>query len=213
MKKLILMLICVLATLSASAQTKLNWSVNLGLGASTWMGDGADGTDGRFSSKFGVGLDIPMTNLISFRTGLYYATKGATMDADFDIEGKSTTLDAKITQRYFQAPLLAAFHIGTGKNFDVVVSAGPYLAVGFGGKSQIEIDDLSIEWSTFKDSKINGQEFSQGLHRFDAGIQTGLDFDFPNWVVGADAEFGLAKLSSGDAPRNFAFFVNVGFKF
>lgn len=213
MKKLIFMLICVLATLSASAQSKLNWSVNVGLGASTWMGDGSDGVDGRFNNKVGVGLDIPMTNLISFRTGLYCATKGAGQSEKFEYEGKTSKLDVNVTQRYFQAPLLAAFHLGTGKNFDVVLSAGPYLAVGICGRTEVEIDDLSIEWSTFKDSEINGQEFSKGLHRFDAGIQTGVDLDFPCWVVGADAEFGLAKLSSGDAPRNFAFYLNVGFKF
>lgn len=212
MKKLILMMVCVLSTLTAAAQTKIAWSMELGLGVSTWMGKDANGAKGLFNPKIGVGIDIPMTSLISFQSGLSWVSKGAKYDYSGSIPGLGSGLDVKSNQNYFQMPLLAAFHIGTGSNFDLILKAGPYLALGVCGKTEVEYDDLSIGWNTFGDSKVGDQKMP-GLHRFDAGVITGFDLDFPSWYVGCDAEFGVCKIADGDAPRNFAFFVNLGYKF
>ena len=209
MKKLILMLFCALTTLTAAAQTKMSWNVELGLGVSTWMGGESDGSKGLFNPKIGVGVDLPLTNLVSFQTGLHWVSKGASVDTEILDKGK---LDLKVNQNYFQAPLLAAFHLGTGSSFDLVLKGGAYFAVGVCGKTEIEYDDVTVGWDTFGDRQIQGHELP-GLHRFDAGIVAGADLDFPSWFVGCDAEFGLCKIAKGDAPRNFAFFVNVGYKF
>ncbi len=212
MKKLILMLVCALATLNLAAQTRISWNVNLGLGVSTWMGKDADGAKGLFNPKVGVGIDIPLTNLISFQSGLSWVSKGASYETSGDIFDLDGNLETKVNQNYFQMPLLAAFHLGTGSSFDLVLKAGGYLAYGVCGKSEVEYDDLTLGWKTFGDSKIENVTIP-GLNRFDGGIITGIDFDFPTWFVGCEGEFGLAKIADGDAPRNFAFFVNVGYKF
>ena len=212
MKKLILMFVCVLSTLTVAAQTKISWSMELGLGVSTWMGKDANGAKGLFNPKIGVGIDIPMTSLVSFQSGLSWVSKGAKYDYAGSIPALGSNLEVKSNQNYFQMPLLAAFHLGTGSNFDLVLKAGPYLALGVCGKTEVEYDDLTVGWNTFDDSKVGDQKIA-GLHRFDAGIITGVDFDFSSWYVGCDAEFGLCKLASGDAPHNFAFFVNFGYKF
>lgn len=212
MKKLILMLVCALTTLTMSAQTKISWSMELGLGVSTWMGKDANGAKGLFNPKVGVGIDLPLTNLISFQSGLTWVSKGAKYDFAGDVLTKGVDMEVKSNQNYFQMPLLAAFHLGTGSNFDLVLKAGPYLALGVCGKSEVEFDDLTLGWNSFGDSKIENQKIP-GLHRFDAGIITGVDLDFPSWYVGCDGEFGVCKIASGDAPRNFAFFLNVGYKF
>lgn len=212
MKKLILMIVCALSTMTVAAQTKISWSMELGLGVSTWMGKDANGAKGLFNPKVGVGIEIPMTNLVSFQSGLTWVSKGAKYDYDGTIQGLGTNLDVKANQNYFQMPLLAAFHIGTGSNFDLVLKAGPYLALGVCGETAVEYDDLSIGWNTFGDSKVDELKIA-GLHRFDAGIITGIDLDFNSWYVGCDAEFGVCKIASGSAPRNFAFFMNVGYKF
>lgn len=212
MKKLLLMLFCAFTTLTVAAQTKISWNVELGLGVSTWMGKDANGAKGLFNPKVGVGVDIPLTNLISFQSGLAWVSKGASFDASGELIGLNKDLEQKVNQNYFQMPLLAAFHLGTGSSFDVVLKTGAYMAVGVCGKSEIEYDDITVGWNTFGDSKVENVEIP-GLHRFDAGIITGVDLDFASWFVGCDAEFGLCKIASGDAPHNFSFFVNVGYKF
>ena len=204
MKKLVLLVVCICSMLAATAQTKVTWSMELGLGMSTWMGEGADGSNPLFNPKVGVGIDVPLTGLVSFQTGLTWASKGASH--------KEAGQKITVNQNYFEMPLLAAFHVGTACNFDMVFTAGPYLAYGVNGKSSVELDDLTASWNSFGESMIEGQIY-EGLNRFDAGLQAGVALDFTKWTVGLDGEFGLCKVASGKSPRNLAFFFTVGYKF
>lgn len=202
MKKFLLMMICLFSMLTVTAQTKVTWSMELGLGMSTWMGKDANGSNPLFNPKVGVGIDVPLTGLVSFQTGLSWVSKGASY--------KENGTDITVDQNYFEMPLLAAFHVGTACKFDMVFTAGPYLALGVNGKVSHEIDDVTTSWGTFDDVKAQSWN---GLKRFDAGLQGGVALDFPKWTVGLDGEFGLCKIASGAAPRNLAFFFTVGYKF
>ena len=202
MKKFLLMMVCLFSMLTVTAQTKVTWSMELGLGMSTWMGKDANGSNPMFNPKVGVGIDVPLTGLVSFQTGLSWVSKGASY--------KENGTDITVDQNYFEMPLLAAFHVGTACKFDMVFTAGPYLALGVNGKVSHEIDDVTTSWGTFDDVKAQSWN---GLKRFDAGLQGGVALDFPKWTVGLDGEFGLCKIASGAAPRNLAFFFTVGYKF
>lgn len=58
MKKLLLLVLCAFSVILVNAQTKVNWGLELGLGMSTWMGDGSDGAKAMFNPNVGVKLDI-----------------------------------------------------------------------------------------------------------------------------------------------------------
>ncbi|WP_338158985.1 porin family protein [uncultured Phocaeicola sp.] len=212
MKKLVLILVCAMSALFATAQTKITWNAEVGIGTSMWMGDGSDGSKAIFNPRVGVGIDIPLTGLVSFKTGLHWVSKGAKINFDTSVGEQSVDGKLKVNQNYLQVPLLASFHLGTNKNFDVVLSGGFYLACGVSGKQEISADDLSISWSTFKDSSLSGTTFSQGLRRFDAGVQIGGALDFKHWSVGLNGEFGLCKIVE-NGPRNLGFYATVGYKF
>ena len=212
MKKLILMLVCAFTTLTMAAQTKITWNMEFGLGVSGWIGDNADGSSGLFSQKVGIGLDIPLTGLVSFQSGLKWVAKGASSDFGYG-ELEDVDEDVKVNQNYLQMPLLAAFHVGTAAKFDMVFTVGPYLAYGVCGKSEYEIDDLTVSWDTFKDTKVKNAEVISAFNRFDAGIQLGIGLDFGRWTAGLDGEFGLCKVHSGDAPHNMGLYLKTGFKF
>ncbi len=217
MKKLILLVVCICSLFTATAQTKVTWSMELGLGMSTWMGKNADGSNPLFNTKVGVGLDVPLTGLVSFQTGLSWVSKGASLDvdltgADLGLGSDLGVVDAHVNQNYFEMPLLAAFHVGTASNFDMVFTVGPYLAYGVNGKTSVDVDDLSVSVNSFGDSQVLGQNI-EGLKRFDAGLQAGVALDFAKWTVGLDGEFGFCKIASGKSPRNLAFFFTAGYKF
>ena len=135
---------------------------------STWMGKDANGSNPLFNPKVGVGIDVPLTGLVSFQTGLSWVSKGASY--------KENGTDITVDQNYFEMPLLAAFHVGTACKFDMVFTAGPYLALGVNGKVSHEIDDVTTSWGTFDDVKAQSWN---GLKRFDAGLQGGVALDFP----------------------------------
>lgn len=217
MKKLILLVVCICSLFTATAQTKVTWSMELGLGMSTWMGKNADGSNPLFNTKVGVGLDVPLTGLVSFQTGLSWVSKGASLDvdltgADLGLGSDLGVVDAHVNQNYFEMPLLAAFHVGTASNFDMVFTVGPYLAYGVNGKTSVDVDDLSVSVNSFGDSEVLRQKI-EGLNRFDAGLQAGVALDFAKWTVGLDGEFGFCKIASGKSPKNLAFFFTAGYKF
>lgn len=217
MKKLILLVVCICSMFTATAQTKVTWSMELGLGMSTWMGKNADGSNPLFNTKVGVGLDVPLTGLVSFQTGLAWVSKGASLDvdltgADLGMGSEIGVVDAHVNQNYFEMPLLAAFHVGTASNFDMVFTVGPYLAYGVNGKTSVDVDDLSVSVNSFGDSEVLRQKI-EGLNRFDAGLQAEVALDFAKWTVGLDGEFGFCKIASGKSPKNLAFFFTAGYKF
>lgn len=217
MKKLILLVVCICCMFTATAQTKVTWSMELGLGMSTWMGKNSDGSNPLFNTKVGVGLDVPLTGLVSFQTGLAWVSKGASLDvdltgADLGMGSEIGVVDAHVNQNYFEMPLLAAFHVGTASNFDMVFTVGPYLAYGVNGKTSVDVDDLSVSVNSFGDSEVLRQKI-EGLNRFDAGLQAGVALDFAKWTVGLDGEFGFCKIASGKSPKNLAFFFTAGYKF
>ena len=113
------------------------WNVKVGLGASSWMGDGFGSAKALFNQRIGVGVDIPLTGWVSFQTGLNWTSKGAKYSLVNDT--KQT-----VNQNYFEMPLLAAFHIGTPKNFDVIISGGGYIGCGIVGKTEQKADDLKV---------------------------------------------------------------------
>lgn len=215
MKKLILMVVCILSAFAATAQSKVTWSMEVGAGMSAWMGNDADGSNALFNPKVGVGIDIPLTGLVSFKTGLNWVSKGAsykTQVADLLSENVSVS-KVKVNQNYFQMPFLAAFHVGTPSNFDMVFTVGPYIAYGISGKSETEIDALTVSWDTFDDLKISNVKMAEGFNEFDAGLQAGIALDFRKWTLGVDGDFGLCKIASKTSAYNFGFFVKVGYKF
>lgn len=165
-----------------------------------------------FNQKVGVGIDVPLSGVVSFQTGLNWVSKGASMDADIVEANTQNEVSVHVNQNYFEMPLLAAFHVGTASNFDMVFTVGPYLAYGVNGKRDIDIDDLTVSYNTFGDSKVE-EEVIPGLRRFDAGLLGGVALDFPRWTVGLDGEFGLCKLASYSKTRNLAFFFTAAYKF
>lgn len=214
MKKLIIMIVCVLSSFSAVAQNKVQWGVEVGAGMSAWMGKDADGSKPLFNPKVGITLDIPINWLVSFQTGLNWTSKGASykMFNDF-VTGTNVLSKVHANQNYFQMPLLAAFHVGATSKFDMVFTVGPYIAYGVSGQSETKLDALTMSWSTFDDLYLAGKYISDGYNRFDAGIQTGVGLDFKDWTVGLDADFGFCKIAPAASPYNFAMYFTVGYKF
>lgn len=204
MKKLYLLVLCVLSAMLVNAQRPM-WNVKLGLGASSWMGDGFGSSKSLFNQRIGVGVDIPLTGWVSFQTGLNWTSKGA----KYSLVGDTKQT---VNQNYFEMPILAAFHIGTPKNFDVVIAGGGYIGYGIVGKTEQKADDVTSSWATFNDACVSHVKIWDGLRRFDAGIQAGINLDFRHYLVGVEGEFGLARMWK-DGPRNLAIFATVGYKF
>lgn len=104
---------------------------------------------------------------------------------------------------YLEVPLMGTMRFGL-KNADVVFNAGPYLAVGVGGKTKASYRGESVSEKTFGDD---------GLNRFDMGMGIGLGLEFDRFLVGLDTRYGFLHIADNTKAYNIALFFNVGYKF
>lgn len=143
-----------------------------------------------FKSKLGfqAGLtaEFPMSDMISFETGLLLSTKGAKLE-DSDDEVTST---GTMNLNYLEIPLTAKAYFSEGPT-RVFGLLGPYLGYGISGKTKYEwggeTETEDIEWG----SDAEEDDFK----RLDFGLTAGLGLNFSSIEVGLTYNFSLANLS------------------
>lgn len=205
MKKLALFVVLTLVTFVASAQSTINWSVKAGVGIANLTGSDIEDTKAKFGYKLGVGLECPFDQTWSLQTGLNLVSKGAKSDK-YDAEGAEGQV--KVNAMYLELPVMAAARFVVDNTTNIVISAGPYLGVGVGGKSKVEAKaggtKVTVEEDTFGDD---------AFRRFDFGLGIGVAAEFDRIVVGLDGQFGLNKLHKDVNAKNLSAFLTVGYKF
>ena len=81
--------------------------------------------------KVGLGMDYAFTDVWSLKSGLMFESKGYKVDEE------------KARPIYMQIPVMAAWKANITDDIKFVVNAGPYFAVGLGGKYK-EGNNVSI---------------------------------------------------------------------
>ena len=115
------------------------------------------------------------------------------------------------TQNYIEVPLLFSYYWRMGESRYVVLSAGPYVAYGVGGKQKTKGD---TEQSGVERYFYENKTFDEpGTHRFDYGVQTFVGYQFPSSItVGVEADWGIGKFNASGS-RNVSALVSLGYKF
>lgn len=200
----------VIGASGAMAQTTTEFSAKAGIGISNYMGDSK--ADPQFAYRVGLGVDITGTGIWGFQTGLNFEGLGARSSEDY------MGLSASVHQLYLEVPLMATAGIRATDNLKVIFNAGPYLAVGVGGKSSVSTEDydgkITLSSNTFGEDGLD-------LRRFDFGIGLGSTLEIKeHFLVGLDFRIGCLKLDKNYDPdfedstaRNFAGFLTFGYKF
>lgn len=119
-------------------------------------------------------------------------------------------MNRSATQNYLQIPVLMSYYLRTGESRYVVFSAGPYMAYGISGKQKTKGDTERPGAEKFY---YENKTFDEpGTHRFDAGIQARLAYQFASGItLGIEGDFGLVKFNrNGD--RNVSGLVSIGYK-
>lgn len=198
MKKLVLFVAFTLVAFIGFAQNPINWNIKAGVGISNFTGSEVDNAEAKFGYKFGVGLECPFDQTWSLQTGLNFVSKGA----------KASDTDVKVNALYLELPVMAAARFAVSDAANIVISAGPYLGYGVGGKTKAEAKGggvkVTAEQDTFGDD---------AFRRFDYGLGIGIAAEFDRVIVGLDGQFGLNKLHKDIKAKNLSAFLTVGYKF
>lgn len=202
MKKLFLVL---LVTGAITSQTKSQVYVQGGLNLAniTKTNDGQTEKNNILPS-FNVGIlgRLELDPMFDLESGLLLTGHGSRAETYFANGNYTKT---KFNPIYLQVPLNAVVKIPLDKGSAVFFHAGPYIAMGIGGKSTR--DDYYFGVSSSSSSSIkfsNDDPFTSQqddaaydkLKRFDYGLNFGGGFQFRHVILKANYGLGLAKINS-----------------
>lgn len=220
-------------TCAASAQDKIAFGVRAGVNINSlsYKGDSESGiADPKSRVGFHVGavMDWNVAGNFYIQPGLYFTTRGAKSEDSMSEDGYRYEYTDKLNMNYLQVPIAASYRFPVGKSVKIDISAGPYVAVGLGGKYKIEETEFyedqternSYECKIF--DKSTEEEDGGDFKRFDAGLRFGAGVHISRFYVGLNYDLGLTNLArtesdsrfgKGTKYKNGSFQVSVGYNF
>jgi len=205
--------------LTASAQTNpVKFGIKAGAAFSNLSFSSSGYTEtGDMSTSFYIGgtVDIPVSEMFSVQSGLLYIGKGTKQSGDLgDLgDGFSGKGEVKINPFYLEVPvnLVANFQAGSGKFF---IGAGPYYAIGLGGKIKVKGTVGSSSAEIKEDIKYgDGEAFKRG----DFGINLLTGYQLSNgFNIHAGYGLGLSNVLNADGDgkaKNRVISVGLGYSF
>ncbi|MBO9594650.1 MAG: PorT family protein [Niabella sp.] len=166
--------------------------------------------DSKRLNSFNAGVigAIPLGSTFEIRTGLDLTSKG-TESSTALAEGVKTTY--KVNPLYLELPVNVAIMLPFNEKVKAYIGAGPYAAVGLGGKLKTTVEtggnsstsSKNIEWGNdnpLDGGDRNGTVGSGQFKRFDFGanIIGGLDFG----RVGVHAQYGIGLTNTAPGGSN-----------
>lgn len=214
MKKYLLLAICAVMTLGASAQrassssstffsskraeTPVRFGITAGLNIAgqTWKdGDISYSPDSRLGFNVGLTVDFPILESLYIKSGLLYTTKGSKDEDD--------GYEEKLSPAYLEIPVLASYRYDFSDAAQWQLNFGPYIAYGIGGK---------YKYGDYEEDYFG----DDGAKRFDLGLQIGTGITLgQHYNIGIAYQFGLVNtVDDGDETlKNHNFMINLGYIF
>lgn len=169
---------------------------------------------------FNIGLiyDWGISESFYIQPGLYFTTRGAKIEESEE----DYKYEEKWKLNYLQIPILASYRIALTDNVKWHINAGPYLAVGVGGKVKWEEtydgDTDKGDYKAFGTADEDSDEEKGGLKRFDAGLSFGTGVSINKFYIGLTYDLGLVNAADKDTwkdykMRNRNFSIGVGYNF
>ena len=189
----------------AEAQVYLQGGLNLA--NITKTGDGKTEKNNTLSS-FNAGIlgRFGLSKELDLESGLLFTGHGSKAETYFN--SGNDYVKTKFNPFYIQVPLNAVVKISLQKNSSIFFNAGPYAAIGVGGKSKTESKIGPLMSSSSSDIKFsNDDPFTSQqddaaynkLKRFDFGVNVGGGFEFEHVILKVNYGLGLTKINSTES--------------
>jgi len=186
--------------------------------------------DAKTLATFHAGIvgDIPLLPILSLQAGLSLNGKGAKSEYYADNNNKNDNyIKAKFNPLYLELPVNLMLKFPIGDNSRFFIGAGPYAAVGIGGKTKTDVKILGVSSSSDENIAFNNdnptttQQEDASFNRvrkFDYGVNALAGIETGKLLLGVNYGLGLTKINSNsnnnsnDKNKYRVFSVNVGFK-
>ena len=177
--------------------------------------------DGNMLTTFNVGVlkDFALTNNFSIQPGLVLNGKGAKVTHYYGVGSETPVSESlKMNPLYLELPVnfVVKLPVTTGTNF--FVGAGPYGALGIGGKYKATATVAGASGETTRNIKY-GSDNEADLRRFDYGVNALAGLEIDRVMLNVNYGLGLSKIVPNtddfrnDKNKYRVLSVNVGFRF
>ena len=228
LKKTFLVLLAGSAVLLANAQKGgmiLKGGLNI---ANVSVTDNGRVEEAKSLTSFHVGAvaDLRLSKVVSFQPGILFTGKGT--KSQTGRESDANYYKAVTNPYYIEVPANLVFKLPLGEHSGLFVGAGPYLAVGVGGKNKAEGRYLGMAFDVENDIEFSDDDpttlnFEEGagfgiMRRFDYGLNGIAGLEFQNVLFSVNYGHGLAKIQSGadnssdDMNKHRVWSFSIGFK-
>ena len=175
-------------------------------------------------------VDRRLCGIFHLQTGLTFSAKGASYTKEWSYRPDSDKEPIIFTSRdtarpmYLEVPVLASFHFNLPRGFGVQVGAGPYFAVGVGGRYKstqrytTENNDIIETSSKSVSSPVFGSHAAKSFHlqRWDIGAVAEAGATWRHLYLGIGYSVGFLNLLKDDttyAFRNCVGTISIGYNF
>lgn len=202
MKKLFLALLLT-TTVAVSTKAQIYVQGGLNLANITKTNDGQTEKNNILPS-FNAGIlgRLELDPMFDLESGVLLTGRGSKAETYFT-NGNYTK--SRFNPLYIEVPLNAVVKIPLDKGSNIFFNAGPYAAIGIGGKSKTETkvgpllstSEKTIQFSN--DDPFTSQQDDAAydkLKRFDFGLNFGGGVQFKHLILKANYGLGLAKINS-----------------
>ena len=211
MKKLIALAICAgLFTNAKSQKVYLQGGVNL---ANISTSNSGATEKNNMLTTFNVGI-MGRSNAsepIALEAGLLLVGRGSKANTYTTSSTDDNYIKTKFNPLYLEIPVNLIVRMPLQSKSNIFVNAGPYIAMGIGGKSKVETKFLGAVSNSSSDIEFNNdnpsttQQEDAGydkLKRFDYGVNLGAGFDLGKILLKANYGLGLAKINSTETDNS-----------
>jgi len=212
MKKVFLGLLLT-TTVAVTAQAQVYVQGGLNLANISETKDGQTEKNNILPS-FNVGIlgRLPLADVFSLESGILLTGRGSKAETYFN--NGNDYIKTKFNPLYLEVPLNAVVKIPLGtkdSKTNLFFNAGPYAAIGIGGKSKRDVKILGITSTETSNIEFNDDDPTtteqenaryDRLKRFDFGLNFGGGFQFQHFIIKANYGLGLAKINSTENNNN-----------
>lgn len=133
---------------------------------------------------------------------------------DMTVEGFRMT-EYSERRDYLQLPIMAKFAWNIGKDVRLHVAAGPYLALGIGGKSKNKVVEMFGNWDYEVTQSVSNPFEGNGYRSFDWGATFNVGADIKRFTLGIGYDLGLGKQHKYDdiSLKYHTVSFTVGYRF
>ena len=210
MKKLLTIVALTGIFSNARSQAYIQGGVNL---ANITKTNSGETRDNNLLTTFNVGIlsRFNLSTPLDLESGLLLEGRGAKANSYSTSATDDNYVKTKFNPLYLEVPLNLVLRIPLEKTTNIFFNAGPYAAMGVGGKSKTESRLLGVTSNSSNNIKFSNDDPSTSqqddaaydkLKRFDFGLNFGGGLDLRKILLKLNYGFGLTKINSTQSDNS-----------